>query len=283
MRSHESSRPDRRSRVLFQALRERANTRQRFRRGVHLLPSILTVANMFCGYACIVYAMRGEYVTAAPFIGIAILLDMLDGRIARMTGSSSDFGGEFDSLADVVSFGIAPSVLTLSWGLVPFGRGGWAAGFLFVAAAALRLARFNVQNTAADKRHFVGLPSPAAAGVPAATVFAYPYGLHETADAWPALVMIVALAFLMVSTIRYLSFKTMVFGWRGSYRNLILVTVVMVAIASHPQSVLLVMAYTYLASGLVGVAVSRLRRYRTGTAEPASSPPTPFRHGTRSG
>src|SRR5258705_13516733 len=157
-----------------------APRRNRLRRGVYLLPSLLTMGNMFCGYACVVYAMRGEFETAAPFIGFAIVLDMLDGRIARLTGSASDFGVEFDSLADVISFGIAPAILSFSWGLQPLGRLGWLAGFLFLTAAAMRLARFNIQShMGGDKRYFVGMPSPAAAGIPAATVFAYPYGLTD--------------------------------------------------------------------------------------------------------
>ena len=113
---------------------------------MYLLPSLFTLGNMFCGYACIVYAMRGEYETAAPFIGFAIVLDMLDGRIARLTGTASDFGVEFDSLADVISFGIAPAILSFAWGLSPLGRLGWAAGFMFLTAAAMRLARFNIQS-----------------------------------------------------------------------------------------------------------------------------------------
>src|SRR5687768_11698728 len=136
---------------------------RRLRRGVYLLPSMFTLGNLFCGYACIVYAMRGEFAYAAPFIGFAMVLDMLDGRIARMTGTASDFGIELDSLADVVSFGMAPAILSFSWGLQPLGRLGWAVGFLFVAAAALRLARFNIQAGSQDKRYFVGMPSPAAA------------------------------------------------------------------------------------------------------------------------
>src|SRR6185436_12552354 len=120
--------------------------RRRFRRGAYLLPSLLTMGNMFCGYACIVYSTRGEFETAAPFIGFAFVLDMLDGRIARMTGAESAFGLQFDSLADVVSFGVAPAILSLNWGLQPLGRLGWAVGFMFVAAAAMRLARFNIQG-----------------------------------------------------------------------------------------------------------------------------------------
>src|SRR6201986_1590769 len=112
--------------------------RRRFRRGVYLLPSLLTLGHMVCGYACVVYSMRGEYETAAPFIGFAIVLDMLDGRIARLTGTASAFGVEFDSLADVIAFGIAPAILSFSWGLSPLGRLGWAAGFMFLSAAAMR-------------------------------------------------------------------------------------------------------------------------------------------------
>src|SRR5256885_11573098 len=183
----------------------RANERprRRFRRGVSLLPSVLTMGNMFCGYACVVYAMRGEYETAAPFIGFAVILDILDGRIARMTGTTSAFGVEFDSLADVISFGVAPAILSFAWGLSPLGRLGWAAGFLFVAAAAMRLARFNVQSAAGgDKRYFVGMPSPAAAAIPAATVYAYPWGLYDYRAALPAIAMVIVPAALMVSTIR---------------------------------------------------------------------------------
>ena len=121
---------------VLRPLRTASSTRRGARRGAYLLPSAFTMANMFCGYACIVHAMHGEFHTAAAFIGVAIVLDMLDGRIARMTGTTSAFGLEFDSLADVVSFGVAPAVLSFAWGLQPLGRIGWAAGFLFVAAAA---------------------------------------------------------------------------------------------------------------------------------------------------
>src|SRR5262245_25055443 len=183
--------------------RRHESPRRRFRRGVYLLPSLFTMGNMFCGYACVVYATRGEFETAAPFIGVAIGLDMLDGRIARMTGTASEFGVEFDSLADIITFGIAPAILSFEWGLVPLGRLGWAAGFLFLAAAAMRLARFNIQSAAGgDKRYFVGMPSPAAAAIPAATVFAYPYGFSDYREALPVLAMVLVPAVLLGSTIR---------------------------------------------------------------------------------
>lgn len=233
---------------------------RRFRRGVYLLPGMFTMANMFCGYASIVYAMRGEFATSAPFIGVAIVLDMLDGRIARLTGSTSAFGSEFDSLADVISFGVAPAVLSLSWGLQPLGRLGWAVGFLFVAAAAVRLARFNIQSGSHDKRYFVGMPSPAAAGIPAATVFAFPAGLQTPTEALPALAMVLVPALLMVSTIRFRSFKSFDLQARRSYPILLIVALGLAALAAQPEVVLVVLAYTYLASAFVGIAWHRLRK-----------------------
>src|SRR6187401_1108721 len=168
----------RRTLLRLRPLKSRAARSQRFRRGVYLLPSAFTMANMFCGYA-------------------------------RMTGTTSAFGVEFDSLADVISFGVAPAILSFRWGLEPLGQIGWAAGFLFVSAAAVRLARFNIQSGTQDKRYFVGLPSPAAAVVPAATVFAYPAGFQGYFEAWPVISMMIVPALLMVSTIRYRSFKSL--------------------------------------------------------------------------
>jgi len=231
---------------------------------VYLLPSLFTMGNMFCGYACVVYAMRGEYETAAPFIGLAILLDMLDGRIARLTGTASAFGVEFDSLADVISFGMAPAILSFQWGLSPLGRLGWAAGFLFVTAAAMRLARFNIQTgTGGDKRYFVGMPSPAAAAIPAATVYAYPSGLYDYREALPALVMVLVPAALMVSTIRFRSFKNLDLQSRRPYRVLMLIAGGIVLIAWLHRYVLVVLAYAYLLSAFIGLAISRFK-YRGG-------------------
>jgi len=252
------------------------------RHGVSLLPSLFTMANLFCGYAAVVHTLHGQYETAALYIGFAYFFDMLDGRLARLTGTASDFGVQLDSLADVVSFGIAPAILSFAWGLKSLGRLGWAAGFLFVAAAALRLARFNIQGGSTDKRYFVGMPSPAAAGVPAATVFAYP----NFVAGWPynllALPMVLVPAFLMVSTVRYRSFKSIDMGTRRSYRGLLLMALVIAAIATHPQITLVVVAYGYLASGLIGWTWGRLGRRAPDTpasADLAASPapsPTPI-------
>src|SRR5436309_533069 len=220
------------------------------------------MGNMFCGYACVVYAMRGEYETAAPFIGFAYVLDMLDGRIARLTGAESAFGLQFDSLADVISFGIAPAILSFAWGLSPLGRLGWAASFMFVAAAAMRLARFNLQ-TGGDKRYFVGMPSPAAAAVVATTVFAYPAGLSDYRAALPALAVVLVPAALMVSTIRFRSFKSIDLQARRPYTVLFLIAAVIVLIATHPRFVLIAMAYAYLASAFIGMAITRFRHRDT--------------------
>ncbi len=240
---------------------------------MYLLPSLLTMGNMFCGYASIVYAMRSEFDAAALFIGFGFVLDMLDGRVARLTGATSDFGLQFDSLADVISFGLAPAVLSLEWGLQPLGRLGWAVGFMFVAAAAMRLARFNIQSAAGgDKRYFVGMPSPAAAAVPAATVYAYPWGIHEYASALPVLVMVLVPAVLMVSTVRFRSFKTIDLQSRRPYTVLIFIAAAIVLVATHPRIVLLVMAYIYLASAFIGMALTRFR-HRGGRA-PVDAPST---------
>lgn len=246
---------------VFAVFRPRPPRRGRqFSRGVYLLPSLLTVGNMFCGWACVVYAMRGDYGTAAPLIGIAMVIDMLDGRIARLAGATSDFGGEFDSLADLVSFGVAPATLAFSWGLEPLGRLGWAVGFLYVTATAMRLARFNIQGKSGDKRYFVGLPSPPAAGVLASTVFWYPVGLSGRNEALLALAVVLVPAALMVSRIRFRSISSILPEGRRSFQSLFVIAAVIAAIAAHPPAVLLGLAYLYLASGLVGLGLGRMKR-----------------------
>jgi CDP-diacylglycerol---serine O-phosphatidyltransferase len=241
--------------------RRREDRPTRFKRGVYLLPSMFTVANLFCGYACVVYATQSDYDTAAIFIGIAMVLDTLDGFVARLTKTSSAFGVQLDSLADVVSFGLAPAILAFTWGLWPLKRLGWAAGFIFVTAAAMRLARFNIQTAAAiDKRYFVGMPSPAAASVIASTVYLYPYGLQEREAALPALAMVLVPAFLMVSTIRFRSIKAIDVGWRRSYVALFIVALALALIAAHPRVALVTLSYSYVAAALVGWGLTRWRK-----------------------
>jgi CDP-diacylglycerol--serine O-phosphatidyltransferase len=245
---------------------------RKHRRGVSLLPSILTVGNLFCGYTCVLYAMRGSLKEAAPLIGIAMVLDMLDGRIARMTGTTSAFGLELDSLADVISFGLAPAVLAFAWGLSELGPMGWAAGFIYVCATAMRLARFNIQTVAQpDKRYFVGMPCPPAAGVIAATVFLWPYPLTGRMLASASLLLTLVPAALMVSMIRYRSFKNLNFGYGPRYRLLVFALIVAL-IWSWPAFWLVLLAYGYLVSAFVELAINRWRARRDAATRPAASP-----------
>jgi CDP-diacylglycerol--serine O-phosphatidyltransferase len=254
--------------TLLGPLRRRAGRHpRRLRRGVYLLPSVFTLANLFCGYACIVYATRAtpEFEAASAFVVLAFVFDVLDGRIARMTGAATDFGVQFDSLADVVSFGIAPAILVFGWGLAPLGRLGWVAGFIYVTAAAVRLARFNIQHVT-DKRYFVGMPSPAAAGVLVSTVYAYPAGIHFYGGAVPVLAVVLIPALLMVSTVRFRSFKSIDVKQRRSPTVLLLLAICLGAVVTHPRQVLVAVAYAYLLSAFVEMAVHRLRRRRAGAA-----------------
>ena len=247
--------------VLDKVGRRRTDRPRRFRRGVFLLPSLFTVANLFCGYACVVYATRADFETAALLIGIAMVLDTLDGFFARLTNSSSAFGVQLDSLADVVSFGMAPAILAFTWGLWPLGRVGWAVGFLYLTATAMRLARFNIQSgNPGDKRYFAGMPSPAAAGVIASTVYLFPVGLQEWRQAIPALAMVLVPALLMVSTIRFRSVKAIDVGWRRSYLALFMGAVIIALIATHPRLALVVMAYSYTAFAIVFWLIGRSHR-----------------------
>ena len=262
---------------VFSVLRGNRRPR-RFQRSVYLLPGMVTVGNLFCGYACIVYAMRADFATAAVFVGVATVLDVLDGRIARFAGASSEFGGQFDSLADVISFGVAPAVLVFTWGLEPLGRLGWAVGFLYVTATALRLARFNVQPGSVDKRYFIGMPSPAAAGVLASTVFAWPEGFNISPGPFVALVMVLVPAFMMVSRIRFRSFGALTL--RSKHTSLVLLqfAILIAAIAVAPQIVLFAMAYCYLVSGPIGLALGylhpRSERRSRGETETTDLPTT---------
>jgi CDP-diacylglycerol--serine O-phosphatidyltransferase len=247
--------------AVINPLQRRGDRPERFRRGVYLLPSMMTIANLLCGYASVVYSTRGDFDTAAILIGVAMIVDTLDGFFARLTHSQSAFGAELDSLADVVSFGLAPAILAFTWGLWPLGRLGWAAGFVYVAATAMRLARFNIQSTSvADKRYFAGLPSPAAAAVTASTVFMYPWGIQDYRAAVLALPMLLVPGFLMVTTIRFRSVKAIDVGRRRSAATLLAAVLVIAAIASHPRIALVILSYSYIVAAIGMYLYNRLRR-----------------------
>ncbi|MCM2256425.1 MAG: CDP-diacylglycerol--serine O-phosphatidyltransferase [Vicinamibacteria bacterium] len=244
---------------------------ERFRRGGAILPALFTVGNLFLGFWAIVKTMNGEFAEAAPLIFWACVADALDGRIARMTGTTSEFGGELDSLCDVISFGVAPAVLAYGWALSAIPRAGWLAAFLFVMCGTLRLARFNVQRHVVDGRFFVGMPIPAAAAQIAAVVMFAPEPLAERVAAIPVMVLVVMLAFLMVSTLRYRSGKGIDLGRRHSYLAVLGVAILFLAIALHPGSVLLLMASAYSLSGPAGHLMGLLRR-RSDVPPPPPAP-----------
>lgn len=222
-------------------------------RGIYLLPNIVTTGNLFLGFFSIIASVQGAYTKAAVAIIIGGIFDAMDGKIARWTQTSSRFGVEYDSLADLVTFGIAPALLSYLWALEPFGRIGWLAAFLFVVAGAFRLARFNVNTEVVDKRYFVGLPIPAAAGVIATSVLAYQHFFESqelTKPLW-FVVVVLGIAFLMVSNIRYYSFKDIDLVKRRPFKILLFLVLGALVIAANPEAVLFLIGLTYLLSGIV--------------------------------
>src|SRR6266513_1187066 len=181
---------------------------ENMRKGIYILPNLVTTGSLFAGFYSMVATMNGDFRTAAIWVLVSSIFDGLDGKVARLTGTSSKFGVEYDSLADLVSFGVAPGLLMYLWALRPFGRLGWLAAFLFVVCGALRLARFNVQVNTVESKRFVGLPIPAAASMVSATVLLFFHLNWESSYKRVAiLILIYSLAFLMVSSVRYYSFK----------------------------------------------------------------------------
>ena len=236
---------------------------RRVRRGIYLLPTLFTVGNLFCGFSSLVQASMGALQWAALLIIIAGILDGLDGRIARLTGTTSEFGLEFDSLADIVSFGVAPAFLTYAWALTPLGRVGWLIAFLYVVCAAMRLARFNIQRIVADRRYFVGLPSPAAAGALGCLVYAFPEPAEQRWLSGLIGALLVGIAVLMIGRLRYRSFKDFDLHNRRSYLYVFPLAGILVAILIHPEVALPGLAAAYLLSGLFSygwVLTGRRRR-----------------------
>ena len=240
--------------------RMRRLSRERLSRGLFVLPTLFTVGNLFCGYLSIWCSIRGTFEIAAYLIIIAAVLDALDGRIARLTHSTSEFGSEYDSLADLVSFGVAPAILAYSWGLSDFSRLGWLASFLFVVCGSMRLARFNIQTHLVDKKYFIGLPIPAAAGTISTLVLVTPEPLVDRIWMAGLLLLTVVLSYLMISTIRYRSFKDLDLKQRRPAWILPLIAVVFAVIAFRPTLSLLALALVFAASGPVAKVVGFLRR-----------------------
>lgn len=230
--------------------RDAASRRQRrVSRRAFLLPSLFTIGNMLLGFYAVVLGLREHFEGAALVIFIAALLDGLDGRLARMTNTESDFGREYDSLADLVTFGVAPALLAYLWGLQELDRIGWLAPLFFLVCTATRLARFNVQTRKHDARYFVGLPSPAAAAALASLLFIAP---DSDWKAWLNLLglgVLVALGLLMVSTFRYPSFKQLELRRARSYRIVLPIAGILFLAAYHPPAFFVSVAAIYAASG----------------------------------
>jgi len=221
------------------------------RRGIYLLPNMMTLGALFSGFYAVIAGMSGDFNEAGWAILIAGILDGLDGRIARLTNTQSAFGAQFDSLSDMVSFGVAPALIMFSWAFAPLGRLGWAASFIYMSCAALRLARFNVQLGTVDKRFFVGLQSPLAAGIITFVPWVgYKYGLEITPLlAYLAAILTVLVGFLMISNYNYFSFKELQFKGTVPYMVFVLVVILLVVVAQNPHEVLLTMSLAYAISG----------------------------------
>ncbi len=242
------------------------------RKGVYILPSLITMLSMFSGFYAIVAALNSDYEQAAWAIMIASVFDVLDGWVARLTHTATRFGIEIDSLSDVIAFGVAPGLLVYTWTLSSFGKVGWLGSFFLVACAALRLARFNVQMGSAEKKHFTGLPTPAAALTIATTVLAYDEfiqileNLRLTSladlvgkDYW-VLAMTFLLAGLMVSNITYHSLKEANLKERRPFGILVGMAAFLAVVAYHPALVLFLVSMLYVGSGLAEALYGLLRR-----------------------
>ncbi len=232
-------------------------------RGIYLLPNLFTTAALFAAFYSVIAAVKGFYDTAAMAIFIAMIADTLDGRVARMTNTQSAFGAEYDSLSDMVAFGIAPALLAYTWALSELGKLGWLAAFLYVAATALRLARFNTQAHDQDKQYFQGIPSPAAAGAITTTVWMLASNHFVTPfyAAVPLAILTMSVAALMVSTIRYNSFKQIDLKGKVPFFVVLIPVVMITAIALDPPQMLFIFFIVYAASGPL-ITLWQLRRMR---------------------
>jgi CDP-diacylglycerol--serine O-phosphatidyltransferase len=232
---------------------------KRRRRGIYILPSLFTTASLFAGFYAIVQAMNGNFEYAPLAIFIAAILDALDGRIARLTHTESDFGAEYDSLVDMVSFGLAPALIMYEWALSGMGKIGWLAAFIYTAGAGLRLARFNTQVGVADKRYFRGLPSPAAAAVVVGLVWVlHANGVPGKEISIAALIVTVMAGVLMVSNVRFRSFKDVDLRGRVSFMTILAMPLVLVLLFQDPPLVLFLTFLVYALSGPLGFVFRRV-------------------------
>ena len=251
---------------------QRINT---IKKGIYVLPSFLTSLSMLAGFYSIVATLNGDFVNAAWAILVAGIFDGLDGRVARITHSTTRFGVEYDSLSDLVSFGIAPGVMMYWWALKPLGRLGWLAGFLYVACGAIRLARFNVQINTVESKYFQGLPIPAAAGLVATVIiFLTNFEIEPRSVQIPLLLISYLLAALMVSTVKYNSFKDLQLARRKPFNALIIVVLLIVFVVSEPRIMLFSLCFAYVLSGPTTLIVHLLRKSKTQEAPGSDTLPS---------
>ncbi|MBF0493258.1 MAG: CDP-diacylglycerol--serine O-phosphatidyltransferase [Deltaproteobacteria bacterium] len=235
--------------------------RSGIKRGVYILPSLFTTASLFCGFFSIVKSINGDFVMAAWMILLAGVFDGLDGRVARLTKTQTDFGIEYDSLVDLASFGLAPAIMAFIWGLKDFNRFGWGVAFIFFACGALRLARFNVQSSSVEKRYFQGLPIPAAAYIVSSLIiFQERFAFSHLLFKYILLPLMFCVALLMVSNVRYRSFKHIDFSKPHSFIFLVLAALVLGVIASMPQETLFCASFLFMISGPIEELVHIVRR-----------------------
>src|SRR3989339_1541598 len=235
--------------------------RDRMKKGIYVLPNLFTTANLFCGFYAAIASMKGMYEIAAVAILIAAVLDGLDGRIARITHTTSKFGGEYDSLCDLVTFGVAPALLVYNWSLIAYGKWGWLAAFLFCVCGALRLARFNVQVGVIDSRVFNGLPIPGGAAVVATGVLLYYYmGGEGRFSELPIMLGVVALSLFMVSSIKYYSFKDLNFFSRKPFMSFVLIVLILVIVVAEPEIMMFTFTFGYSLSGPVWAGCRHIRK-----------------------
>ncbi len=225
------------------------------KKGIHILPSLFTTGNVFCGFYAFVAVLNEQFYFAAWAIVAGMIFDGLDGRIARLTKTTSAFGEQYDSLADIITFGMAPALLAYSWVLKPFGRLGWMAAFLFLLCAALRLARFNVTKPEIRSEHFIGLPSPASAVVIASIVIAFEDLFATRMNPFIMVMVVYALAFLMVSNIKYPAFKQFDFKKRVVFSRFLFVILFIYVLATIPRVALFILGITYAIIGPIGLLI----------------------------
>ncbi|MCH8156281.1 MAG: CDP-diacylglycerol--serine O-phosphatidyltransferase [Nitrospinae bacterium] len=227
------------------------------RRGIHILPSLFTTGNVFCGFYAFIAVLSEQFYIAAWAIVFAIIFDVLDGRIARLTKTTSAFGMQYDSLADIISFGMAPAFLAYAWVLKPFGRLGWMAAFLFLLCSALRLARFNVTKPDIRGDSFIGLPTPAAAAVIASIIIGFEDLLGTRLHPGIMVAVVYVLAFLMVSNIKYPALKKLEFRKRVSFTRFLFVILVLYILATIPRIALFIISLSYALAGPIRLLIPK--------------------------